>query len=105
MSSPAPRVTLDGQVLTVSGEVDADNVMPLRAEGERLIRQASGALVVDLSGLATAHSAVLSMLLCWQRLAGRHQRQLTFRGAGQRLVSLAALSNLDDQIPGFASHG
>jgi phospholipid transport system transporter-binding protein len=105
MSAPAPRVTLEGQMLAVSGEVDADSVVALRKEGERLISQAAGPLTVDLSALATAHSAVLSMLLCWQRLASRQSLSMHCRGASARLVSLAALSNLDDQIPGFIAHG
>src|SRR5690554_7911588 len=60
--------------------------------------------IFDLSGLATAHSVVLSMLLCWHRLALEKQQSLTFQGASDRLLSLAALSNLEDQIPGFATH-
>ncbi len=105
MTHPAPTVTLTGPTLAVTGEVDADSVIALRAEGERLIRQATGPLTVDLSELAAAHSVVLSMLLCWQRLAQQLPCPLTFRGANKRLISLAALSNLEDQIPGFAPHG
>jgi phospholipid transport system transporter-binding protein len=105
MSPEAPRVTLSGPVLAVTGDVDAESVIGLRAQGETLIRGATGPLTVDLSELGTAHSVVLSMLLCWQRLAQQLQRPMTFRGASERLVSLAALSNLQNQIPGFAPHG
>lgn len=105
MTSAKPAVTLNGPLLAVTGEVDADTVIALRAQGERLIRQATGPLTVDLSGLATAHSVVLSMLLCWQRLGQQVQCPLTFRGGSERLISLAALSNLQNQIPGFAPHG
>ena len=105
MTRPKPSVTLAGPVLAVTGEVDADTVIALRAQGENFIRQATGPLTVDLSGLATAHSVVLSMLLCWQRLAQQVRCPMTFRGANKKLVSLAALSNLDNQIPGFSPHG
>jgi len=105
MSPEAPRVTLSGPVLAVTGDVDAETVIALRAQGEALIRGATGPLTVDLSELGTAHSVVLSMLLCWQRLAHQLHRPMTFRGASERLVSLAALSNLQNQIPGFAPHG
>jgi len=44
---------------------------------------------------------VLSMLLCWQRLAHQTGITLSFRGVSSRLASLAALSNLDDQLTGF----
>ncbi|GGC57470.1 STAS domain-containing protein [Marinobacter halophilus] len=104
MSSGAPTVELDGSILRVVGEVDVDSVVILRNRGEQLMSAAPGPLTVDLSGLVTAHSAVLSMLLCWHRLALKNQTALTFDGASERLLSLASLSNLQDQIPGFASH-
>jgi len=101
MSAGAPQVRLVDEVLVVSGEVSADTVVALRKQGEKLVRAATGNLVVDLDGLATAHSVVLSMLLCWQRLAHQAGIALTFRGVSARLASLAALSNLDDQLAGF----
>lgn len=85
----------------VTGEVSADTVVALRQQGEKLIRAASGNLVVDLDGLATAHSVVLSMLLCWQRLAHQAGIALSFRGVSSRLASLASLSQLDDKLAGF----
>ncbi|SRR5690554_269210 len=104
MTAPAPAAALSGNTLTVTGEVNADNVVALRTQGEQLISAAGGPVTVDLTGLATAHSAVLSMLLCWQRLAIGNRQSLTFRGASDRLLSLAALSSLENQIPGFATH-
>ncbi|MBC7185178.1 MAG: STAS domain-containing protein [Marinobacter sp.] len=101
MSAGAPQVRLVDEVLLVSGEVSADTVVALRTQGEKLVRAATGNLVVDLDDLATAHSVVLSMLLCWQRLAHQAGIALTFRGVSGRLASLAALSNLDDQLAGF----
>jgi phospholipid transport system transporter-binding protein len=96
-----PRVQLSDGALAVSGEVTPDTVVSLRNEGEKLIRSVSGDLVIDLDGLVTAHSVVLSMLLCWQRLAHQAGITLSFRGVSGRLASLAALSNLDDQLVGF----
>jgi phospholipid transport system transporter-binding protein len=104
MTIEAPTAILDGATLRVTGSVDADSVIALRKQGEQLIGGVRSPLTVDLSGLATAHSVVLSMLLCWHRLALGQQLSLTFEGASDRLLSLAALSNLEDQIPGFASH-
>ncbi|KPQ28085.1 MAG: putative NTP binding protein (contains STAS domain) [Marinobacter excellens HL-55] len=100
----SPAVELDGATLRVTGEVDANTVVQLRNRGEELINASSGVLAIDLFGLLTAHSVVLSMLLCWQRLALVNQIKLSFDGASDRLQSLAALSNLQDQMPGFASH-
>ena len=104
MSNSRPDVSLDGSVLSVAGEVGASSVLELRKQGEKLVSGAQGSLTVDLAGLQTAHSAILSMLMCWQRLAQTKQVSLAFEGASERLQSLAALSNLDAHLPGFSPH-
>ena len=104
MSNSRPDVSLDGSVLSVAGEVDASSVLELRKQGEKLVSGAQGSLTVDLAGLQTAHSAILSMLMCGQRLAQTKQVSLAFEGASERLQSLAALSNLDAHLPGFSPH-
>ena len=104
MNASSPTVSLEGGSLRVTGDVDAVTVVLLRKQGEKLISEAKVSLTVDLSGLATAHSVVLSMLMCWQRLALSHKQTLSFEGANDRLRSLAALSNLECQLPGFARH-
>lgn len=101
MTAGLPRVELSEGALVVSGEVTPDTAVGLRKEGEKMIRSASADLVIDLDSLVTAHSVVLSMLLCWQRLARQKGISLSFRGVSGRLASLAALSNLDDQLAGF----
>jgi phospholipid transport system transporter-binding protein len=100
--SHAPGVTLTSDRLSVSGDITPDNVVAIRNEGDRLINQQNQHLVVDLSGLGAAHSVVLSMLLCWMRLARSRKQQLCLEGAGERLRSLAALSGLDEHLPELA---
>lgn len=95
------QAQLADNVLTISGAVNADTVGALRTKGEELISTAGKELVVDLERLETAHSVVLSMLLCWQRLARQRRVSLSYRAASERLASLAALSNLGSQLPGF----
>ncbi|MFN2361577.1 MAG: lipid asymmetry maintenance protein MlaB [Marinobacter sp.] len=103
MTQQQATLTLDDNRLTISGEIDPLTVVALRRQGESLIRGSSADLVVDLSAMTTAHSVVLSLLLCWQRLAQRRSQTLQFTGVGERLGSLAALSGLDGQLPGFPS--
>jgi len=103
MTAVGAQVTLAGDTLALSGAIDPVTVVAIRREGEKLIRASKADLEVDLSGLATAHSAVLSLLLCWQRLASGRSQSLRFTGVGARLNSLAALSGLDRQLPGFSS--
>ncbi|AZT84577.1 STAS domain-containing protein [Marinobacter sp. NP-4(2019)] len=99
--NPGARVELSGNTLKVSGSVDPLTVLPTRKQGEALIQSASGNLTVDLSAMETAHSVVLSLLLCWQRYAEKFGRSLSFTGVSARLYSLAALSNLEEQLSGF----
>ncbi|MBK1885389.1 lipid asymmetry maintenance protein MlaB [Marinobacter sp. DY40_1A1] len=98
MSPETPAVRLEAGALFVSGAIDAHNVAALRAEGEGLIVGVRDSVVVDLSGLSTTHSVILSMLLCWSRLAEKQGVSLTYTGAPDRLVSLAALSSLADWL-------
>ncbi len=102
MSQSAPLARLSDGVLVVSGYVDFDSVVALRRQGDALIASCSRALTVDLGALENAHSVVLSLLLCWRRLAAGRSIELSFRGVSERLASLAALSNLEDELPGFA---
>lgn len=94
-------VTLAGDRLTVSGDIDPLTAVAVRKQGEALILGSKTDLTVDLSAMGTAHSVVLSLLLCWQRLARGRGQALQFTGVSERLGSLAALSGLDDQLPGF----
>ncbi|MEQ9544718.1 MAG: STAS domain-containing protein [Marinobacter sp.] len=95
------RVELSGDILKVSGSIDPLTVLSTRKQGEALIQSGSGNLTVDLSAMETAHSVALSLLLCWQRCAEEFGRSLLFTGVSARLYSLAALSNLEEQLPGF----
>lgn len=99
----APETGVGETALVLTGEVDPATVLSLRKQGEALIASASGPLTVDLGGLANAHSVVLSLLLCWQRCAQLRGLALSFRGVSDKLASLAALSNLDSELPGFVS--
>ncbi len=98
MTGQAPTLVCQGGRMVVAGAVDAANVVALRQQGEALIAAERRDLVIDLSALETANSVVLSMLLCWQRLASSEGVGLTFEGVTGRLASLAALSNLDGEL-------
>ena len=89
--------------LRVTGDISPGNVCEIRNEGERLIAEKNqDVVVVDLSGLGAAHSVVLSLLLCWLRLARSRNQSLSLEGAGDRLRSLARLSGLNQHLPGIA---
>lgn len=83
--------------LTVVGSVHADNVFELRSRGEAMIRRAEGKLLyLDLSGAERASSVLLSLLLCWFRFAKSVNTELVIEGASDEILSLAALSGIED---------
>ena len=104
--SESPRLTLMDNRLSVTGDITSDNVLAIRGEGERLIAGNNQEVVVDLSGLGAAHSVVLSLLLCWMRLARSRGQRLSFEGVDGQLGSLAALSGLGsglgEHLPGLS---
>ncbi|MEP1703937.1 MAG: STAS domain-containing protein, partial [Marinobacter sp.] len=87
MSTNLPEVSLDGNTLSVRGEIDPLSVVPVRREGEKSIQASKADLQVDLSAMGTAHSVVLSLLLCWQRFACARSQSLRFIGVSDRLNS------------------
>ena len=99
--SVSARLELDEDRLRVFGNIGPENVLAIRSEGERLIAGHRRDVSVDLSALGAAHSVVLSLLLCWLRLARSRHQSLVFCGVGERLESLALLSGLDGHLPGF----
>jgi phospholipid transport system transporter-binding protein len=91
-------LTLTDNRLSVTGDIKPDNVVAIRNQGEHLIGGQMPGLVIDVSGLGAAHSVVLSLLLCWLRLAGSRHQAIHLEGMGERLRSLAALSGLDELL-------
>lgn len=91
----------------VSGILDFAAVSALAAEGERLMRAASRRglerLSIDLSGIESANSAALALLVEWLEQACRRGLELVYVQPPQPLMRLARLSNLDGLLP-LATH-
>ncbi|SFM41276.1 STAS domain-containing protein [Marinobacter zhejiangensis] len=98
-------VCLDGGVLKVWGALDAQGVLMVRGQGESFIRSGSGPLTVDLADSPDAHSAALSLFLCWQRCAQSQHRPLHFINVAESICSLASLSGVHHFLSGFAGEG
>ncbi|MDX1756717.1 MAG: STAS domain-containing protein [Marinobacter sp.] len=97
-SGVEPVLSLRESVLSVSGRLGPEAVLALRSDGERKIASGSGPLQIDLSGVVGAHSATLSLLLCWSRHADECQRPLSFTGANEQLMALAALGGVQPHL-------
>lgn len=87
----------------LSGTLDFTTVSRLAAEGGALLRDAAaggaGSLEVDLSGVGTANSAGLALLLEWMELAQALGICLTYRHLPASLARIAAVSNLRHLMP------
>ena len=84
--------------LRVEGALDFDSVSPLVAESEVLFRR-NARLRIDLSGVETANSAGLALLLEWMDLARSRRIDLRFLNLPESLVRIAAISNLGSLLP------
>ncbi len=84
--------------LRVEGVLDFTTVNALAAEAEALFPP-SGRLLVDLSGVDSANSAGLALLLEWLALARSRRLDLEYLDLPESLERIAAFSNLGPLLP------
>jgi len=72
-------------------------VAALLSQGEKLLQ--GGRLVFDFSGVDTADSSALSLMLEWLRRAAARNTEIAFAGLGPALLSLIELYGLAELIP------
>ena len=92
------KLITEGNSWRLRGVIASDNVLELRAEGERLLaeRGAGDVVNLDLSELEAADSAPVSLLLCWRRQAARAQVVLKFVAVSESLQALLELYGLGE---------
>ena len=92
----------DGK-LSVEGSVTFNNVAAVVEQGIALFNQDD--LVIDLTRVTEVDSSAISMLLEWQREAGRRNRRMCFANMPQNLRGFAQLYGVSELIlePKFGS--
>lgn len=102
------RVFAAGEgVLRVEGALDFGTVRGLLSQGESLIPK-SGPVEIDLSGVDSANSAGLALLLEWLDIARSRGAELRYVAIPESLARIAELSNLGSLLPTAAesaAHG
>jgi phospholipid transport system transporter-binding protein len=83
----------DGARMAVSGPVTLANVAALLEEGRRHVEE--GVESVDLEGVTEMDSALLALLLAWQREAKSRNRGLALANPPQALSTIARLYGVD----------
>lgn len=64
-----------------------------------LLEEEGDTVELDLSGVASRSSLVLSLMLCWLRQARQADRRLEFRGVPADLHELIRFTGLDGVLP------
>jgi ABC-type transporter Mla MlaB component len=91
------RATAPGQ-LVLSGDLLFGDAVAVAEAGRRLLAGAGDGVTVDLSGLERVNSAVLAVLLDWQRAAAAGNRRLRITGTPGRVAGLVRLSDLGELL-------
>ncbi|MFD2229679.1 STAS domain-containing protein [Alkalimarinus sediminis] len=94
----------NADTLLLTGDVTAQNVVALRAKGEAMIQSLHSKSVINLSGLCSANTITLSLLLSWLRFAKRSNVSLTISQPPNTLFDMARVSGLELVLP-FESVG
>lgn len=90
------RLTIDGDCMRVTGELDFASVIPLQVEGDRWLRtQAPEACRLDLGGVTLSNSAGTALVLSWLRSAANAGKSLQIENTPDPLQALLHLAGLD----------
>jgi phospholipid transport system transporter-binding protein len=90
-------VLTEGDKLRVGGSITIHNVVAVVEQGIASFDR--GGEIIDLSQIENVDSSTVSMLLEWQREAGRHKRKITFVNMPEKLKNLVRLYDLFELIP------
>jgi|GEM_PF-4825712 len=90
----------DGFTLTATPT--GAQVLGVRSAGEKLIARSQGSVTISLKGATRPDSQLLSLLLCWLRVAMTRGTTLHFSHLSPELQAMAQLSGLQRLHPSFA---
>jgi len=90
----------NGDVLSLSGALDAESVLALRPVGRQWLEGAgAGERRLDLAGVTHSSSAGLALLLDWMRVAQDSGKTLRIDNMPADMAALARVSGLDSFLP------
>lgn len=90
----ADVILREGGELSVEGSITVDNVVSVVAQGIALFDRED--VIIDLAQVTEADSAAVSLLLEWQREAGRRNRQIRFVNMPKNMQSLVQLYGVSE---------
>lgn len=88
---------VDDDLIKVSGSLDVTTVSKYKDEGIELIEKANEP-VMDLSEITVAGSAVIALLIAWERHAAKRGKHIKYVHAPDNLVDIARACGVQDII-------
>lgn len=89
------EIRIEGPTLHLSGDLDFSNVMSLYQQSIKLFSSDIPVIQIDFSGLASANSVALALMINWMRLAKKSAKSIQLKSISQELMSLAKAAGLD----------
>ena len=80
-------------------EITFTNIVPLRDDGERLIRDDLESPEFSLTGLEISNSTAVALLLGWFRRAHRMGKSIVFTDVPEDLLNIIEVSGLSEVLP------
>jgi len=80
-------------------EITFANIIPLRDDGEQLIRDGVESPVFSLAGLKVSNSTAVALLLGWFRRAHRMGKAIVFTDIPADLLNIIEVSGLSEVLP------
>jgi ABC-type transporter Mla MlaB component len=80
-------------------EITFANVIPLRDDGERFIRDELDSPAFSLAGLKVSNSTAVALLLGWFRRAHRMGKVIVFTDIPEDLLNIIEVSGLSEVLP------
>ncbi len=86
-------------VISLNESVSYDTVMAVRERIAQQIRLAKSSFDIDFDGLIDYDSSMLTLMLCWIRLAKQQGVNCRFTNVSNELIGMARVYGLDKLLP------
>ncbi len=87
---------IDESTFAVEGDMQVDDALALRVEGEVLLGTLSSVITVDLARVGGVGSAGISVLMCWMRKAELLGKRLAIINMPDKMYDVSRVCGLEE---------
>ena len=87
---------INDSTLAVEGDIQVDEALAIRKQGEALLAGLTSPVTVDLAKAANVGSVGISILLCWMRKAEALGKRLNIINIPDKMYDVSRVSGLDE---------